>query len=138
LHAFSVSGWGGFLWELMVGILYLIAGGYLAFTPLGGVLTLTILLAALFLAEGVLEIMMAFRVRPHEGRVGMAPGQRHHRASRGRIDCAGTSNLCNVGDRVTRWRKPHLHRVELCVPGADGDTRGPRSGDYKRLTLTPS
>ena len=32
-----------------------------------GLFTLAILLAALFLAEGVAEIIMAFKVRPHEG-----------------------------------------------------------------------
>jgi uncharacterized membrane protein HdeD (DUF308 family) len=42
-------------------------GGYLAFLPLAGVLTLTILVAALFLADGLLEVIMAFRVRHHKG-----------------------------------------------------------------------
>jgi uncharacterized membrane protein HdeD (DUF308 family) len=52
---------------LLIGLLYLAAGGYLAFLPFSGIITLTILLAALFIAEGVLEVIMAFRVRPHEG-----------------------------------------------------------------------
>src|SRR5690349_21567814 len=59
--------WRGFLWELLLGLLYAVAGAYLAFFPLTGIITLTILLAAMFLVEGVLEIVMAFRVRPHEG-----------------------------------------------------------------------
>jgi uncharacterized membrane protein HdeD (DUF308 family) len=67
LHAFSASGWRGFLLGLLIGILYVVAGGWLAFFPFTGIITLTILLAALFLAEGVLEVIMAFRVRPHEG-----------------------------------------------------------------------
>jgi uncharacterized membrane protein HdeD (DUF308 family) len=67
LHAFSSQGWQGFIWSLLIGVLYLIAGGYLAFFPLTGLLTLAILLAALFLAEGIAEIIMAFKVRPHEG-----------------------------------------------------------------------
>jgi uncharacterized membrane protein HdeD (DUF308 family) len=67
LHAFQENGWSGFLWELLIGLLYIVAGGYLAFFPLTGLLTLTILLAALFFAEGIFEIIMAFRVRPHEG-----------------------------------------------------------------------
>ena len=48
-------------------MLYLVAGGWLAFFPFTGIVTLTILLAALFLAEGVIEVIMGFRVRPHEG-----------------------------------------------------------------------
>ena len=53
--------------ELLLGALYLFAGGWLAFFPFTGIVTLTIVLAALFLVEGVLEVIMGFRVRPHEG-----------------------------------------------------------------------
>ena len=67
IHAFSIKEWRGFLLELLIGVLYLVAGGWLAFFPFTGIITLTILLAALFLAEGVLEVIMAVRVRPHEG-----------------------------------------------------------------------
>lgn len=67
LHAFSVKQWGGFLLGLLIGLLYIVAGGWLAFFPFTGIVTLTILLAALFLAEGVLEVIMALRVRPHGG-----------------------------------------------------------------------
>ena len=67
MHAFQAPGWQGFLWELLVGILYVIAGGYLAFFPLTGLLTLAIVLAVLFIAEGIFEVIQAFRVRPHEG-----------------------------------------------------------------------
>jgi uncharacterized membrane protein HdeD (DUF308 family) len=67
VHAFSAGEWRGFIWNLLIGILYVLAGGYLAFFPLGGILTLTFLISALFLAEGILEVIMAFRMRPHEG-----------------------------------------------------------------------
>ena len=67
VHAFQTPGWGGFLWEVLVGLLYVVAGAYLAFFPLTGLLTLAILLAMLFIAEGVFEVIQAFRVRPHEG-----------------------------------------------------------------------
>ncbi len=67
IHAFSIKQWRGFLWGLLVGALYIVAGAWLAFLPFTGIITLTILLAALFLAEGVLEVVMAVRVRPHEG-----------------------------------------------------------------------
>jgi uncharacterized membrane protein HdeD (DUF308 family) len=67
VHAFSIRQWQGFLLSLLIGVLYLVAGGWLAFTPFAGVVALTILLAALFLAEGVLEVIMGLRVRPHEG-----------------------------------------------------------------------
>jgi len=66
-HAFPIRQWQGVLLSLLIGALYLVAGAWLAFTPFAGVVALTILLAALFLAEGVLEVIMAVRVRPHEG-----------------------------------------------------------------------
>lgn len=66
-HAFSVHQWSGRLWSLVIGALYLIAGGYLAFFPLTGIITLTIIVAALFIAEGIAEIVMGFKVRPHDG-----------------------------------------------------------------------
>jgi uncharacterized membrane protein HdeD (DUF308 family) len=67
IHAFSAQAWQGVVWSLLVGILYLIAGGYLAFFPLTGLLTLALLLVILFAVEGIVEVVMAFRVRPHDG-----------------------------------------------------------------------
>jgi len=67
IHAFYVKRWSGFFWNLLIGLLYLVVGAWLAFFPLTGILTLTIVIAALFIAEGVMEFIMGFRVRPHEG-----------------------------------------------------------------------
>ena len=53
VHAFQAPGWSGFLWELLIGVLYVVVGGYLAFFPLTGLFTLAIVLAALFIAEGI-------------------------------------------------------------------------------------
>jgi uncharacterized membrane protein HdeD (DUF308 family) len=67
IHAFYVKRWAGFFWNLLIGLLYIAAGAWLAFFPLTGILTLTIAIAALFIAEGVVELIMGFRVRPHDG-----------------------------------------------------------------------
>lgn len=67
IHAFSAKRWGGFLWSLLVGILYVVVGAWLAFFPLAGILTLTLLIAAMFIVEGVMEVAMAFRTRPLKG-----------------------------------------------------------------------
>jgi uncharacterized membrane protein HdeD (DUF308 family) len=67
IHAFYVKRWAGFFWNLLIGLLYIVAGGWLAFFPLTGILTLTIVIAALFIAEGVMELIMGFRMRPHDG-----------------------------------------------------------------------
>ncbi|MFV0297870.1 MAG: HdeD family acid-resistance protein [Hyphomicrobiaceae bacterium] len=65
VHAFSTQRWGAFFLNLLVGLLYVIAGGWLAFFPLTGLLTLTILLAAMFVAQGILEIAIAMQMRGH-------------------------------------------------------------------------
>jgi uncharacterized membrane protein HdeD (DUF308 family) len=67
LHAFGTRGWRAFVLNFLIGFLFLAAGGYLAFFPEAGILTLTILVAALFIAEGYLEIMMAIRLQPDRG-----------------------------------------------------------------------
>jgi uncharacterized membrane protein HdeD (DUF308 family) len=66
-HAFYVQRWAGFFWNLLIGLLYILAGVWLAFFPLTGILTLTVVIAALFFVEGVMEFIMGFRMRPHEG-----------------------------------------------------------------------
>jgi uncharacterized membrane protein HdeD (DUF308 family) len=71
VHAFSTRAWSEFLLDLLIGVLYLVAGGWLAFLPLTGIITLTVLLALLFIFEGVLELGIAFRIRPHTGWVWM-------------------------------------------------------------------
>lgn len=67
VHAFGTMGWRAFALNLLIGLLFLAAGGYLTLFPLAGILTLTILIAALFIAEGYLEIMMAVRLQPDRG-----------------------------------------------------------------------
>jgi uncharacterized membrane protein HdeD (DUF308 family) len=67
VHAFYTQKWSEFFLDLLIGALYVVAGGWLAFIPFAGIITLTLLLAAMFVVEGVLEIGMAVRVRPQEG-----------------------------------------------------------------------
>jgi uncharacterized membrane protein HdeD (DUF308 family) len=67
VHAFSTRKWSEFFFDLIIGVLYVIVGGWLAFFPFAGIFTLTILLAILFIIEGVIEIGMGFRIRPHSG-----------------------------------------------------------------------
>jgi uncharacterized membrane protein HdeD (DUF308 family) len=58
---------GGFIWELLVGVLYIIVGGYLLLHPVAGLATLTLALAIYLFAEGVLEFILSFRLRPMGG-----------------------------------------------------------------------
>jgi uncharacterized membrane protein HdeD (DUF308 family) len=64
---FRAHGAGSMIWKLLVGIAYLCFGGYLIVHPLVGVASLTLLLATLFLVEGVLDVVLFFKMRPLQG-----------------------------------------------------------------------
>jgi uncharacterized membrane protein HdeD (DUF308 family) len=66
-QAFRVKSWGGFIWQLIIGLILLIGGIAIWINPILGALTLTIVVAAVFIAKGVFQIVMAFQMRPHEG-----------------------------------------------------------------------
>jgi uncharacterized membrane protein HdeD (DUF308 family) len=65
--AFRVHSAGSVIWKLLVGLAYLSFGGYLLMHPLVGVATLTLLLASLFLIEGLLNIVLYVQMRPVHG-----------------------------------------------------------------------
>jgi uncharacterized membrane protein HdeD (DUF308 family) len=66
VYAFQTREQGGFIWKLLLSILYIATGMMLFFNPLTGVLTLTLLLASFLLTEGVFELILAFRLRPQQ------------------------------------------------------------------------
>lgn len=63
LHALFAWRWPSSLWSILVALLYLSAGSYILYAPLTGALSLTFVMAALFIAEGFFEIIQAFRMR---------------------------------------------------------------------------
>jgi uncharacterized membrane protein HdeD (DUF308 family) len=65
--AFRAHGAGSVIWKVLVGIAYLCFGGYLIVHPLLGVASLTFALALLFLIEGVLNIVLFFKMRSVHG-----------------------------------------------------------------------
>jgi len=52
---------GSILWRLLVGLAYICFGAYLIARPALGVASLTLLLASLFLVEGIFNIVLFFR-----------------------------------------------------------------------------
>lgn len=54
----------GFIWKLLLSILYIATGIMLFAYPLTGILTLTLLLGSFLLTEGVFETILAFRIKP--------------------------------------------------------------------------
>jgi uncharacterized membrane protein HdeD (DUF308 family) len=58
---------GGLVWELLLGILYIFVGVYSLLHPVEGLASLTLVLAIYLFAEGVLEFILALRLRPMPG-----------------------------------------------------------------------
>lgn len=53
----------GYVWNFVIGVLYILAGVYLLSHPLVGLLSLTLILIALFYAQGILTIIFGFHQR---------------------------------------------------------------------------
>jgi len=64
---FRAHGAGSMIWKILVGIAYLCFGAYLIMHPVLGVASLTLVLASLFLIEGILDIILYVKMRPIQG-----------------------------------------------------------------------
>jgi uncharacterized membrane protein HdeD (DUF308 family) len=67
IAAFSGGGAGRVIWQVIVGIIYIIGGFYFLTHPLLGLGTLTLFLAGIILAGAVMEIIAYFRMRSEGG-----------------------------------------------------------------------
>ena len=56
-----------FGWRLLVGVVYLALGSLLVANPIAGAASLALIVGALLAVAGVVEIVLAFRVKPHKG-----------------------------------------------------------------------
>jgi uncharacterized membrane protein HdeD (DUF308 family) len=65
--AFYAHKAGSVLWKLLVGLAYIFFGVYLIAHPSLGVVSLTLVLALLFLVEGIFDIALFFQMRPIGG-----------------------------------------------------------------------
>jgi uncharacterized membrane protein HdeD (DUF308 family) len=63
VSAFGGGGTGRVIWQVLIGVVYLVGGFYFLTHPLLGVGTLTLVLAGIILAEGVFEIIAYFKTR---------------------------------------------------------------------------
>jgi uncharacterized membrane protein HdeD (DUF308 family) len=67
LSVWQSRGMPGFAWSLLTAVLAIVLGLILIFRPLAGVLTLTMVLIAFFILEGVTAIVLAVQHREHLG-----------------------------------------------------------------------
>ena len=66
-HAFTAQDWKGTLWQVLLAGLYGVAGIALLVNPLFTLATLTLILAAFFFADGIIETIMGLRLRGETG-----------------------------------------------------------------------
>jgi len=67
VFALNSEGLGQFFWKVLSGLVYVGAGIMLAAMPVQGVAALTGVVGSLFVAQAVLQSIVAFRVRPMQG-----------------------------------------------------------------------
>jgi uncharacterized membrane protein HdeD (DUF308 family) len=66
VYAFQTRQQEGFIWKLLLSLLYIGSGVVLFIYPFSGILTLTLFLAGYLVTEGVFELILAFRLRPQK------------------------------------------------------------------------
>lgn len=69
VYAWSQRGAGAVIWQILIGIAYLVAGIYMLFHPLAGMALITLVLAVYIMFEGIFELVVFSRVRHLPGTV---------------------------------------------------------------------
>jgi uncharacterized membrane protein HdeD (DUF308 family) len=67
LDAFKCRGWKGIAWHVLIALLYVGAGLLMVLHPVLASLSLTLFIAYILIAVGVLRAIMAFQLRPSKG-----------------------------------------------------------------------
>ncbi len=67
MHAFSTQSWGGVILQALIAVVWIAGGAWLLTQPLAGAISLTIVLIAVLLAQGLISVVEAFQLRPTEG-----------------------------------------------------------------------
>lgn len=67
VYALGVRGWRGFFWHILIAVTYGVIGVLLLTYPLGGLITLTFLLALYFLISGLFKVVISLSSREVSG-----------------------------------------------------------------------
>ena len=67
VHAFWTKGWGGFIWQILLGVLYVVSGIVLVSQPVSGALFLTWVLGIVILVSGIVRTFVGFGKLAHFG-----------------------------------------------------------------------
>ncbi|HVP68034.1 MAG TPA: DUF308 domain-containing protein [Anaeromyxobacteraceae bacterium] len=63
VYAFAAERAGQVAWRLLIGVVYVLGGVYLALNPGLSLVTLTLMLGAIFIVEGVMRGVLFFQLR---------------------------------------------------------------------------
>jgi uncharacterized membrane protein HdeD (DUF308 family) len=67
IYGIRTQSGGRMVLEVILGLIYIIAGIYLLMHPVGGLLVLTIFLASFLIVYGIFALVLAFQMRPLQG-----------------------------------------------------------------------
>lgn len=67
VYGFRTHSGGRMALEILLGLLYVVAGVFILLHPAGGLLALTLIIACILLVYGVFGLVLAFQMRPHPG-----------------------------------------------------------------------
>ena len=67
VYGIRAASGGRLVLEVLLGLLYIVAGAYILMHPLGGLLALTLLIASFLLVYGIIAVVLAFQMRPIPG-----------------------------------------------------------------------
>ena len=67
VYGFRAHGGGKMILEIILGLLYVVAGIFILMHPAGGLLVLTLVIAWFLLIYGVFALVLAFQLKPHKG-----------------------------------------------------------------------
>ena len=110
----------GFAWALLTALLAIVLGLILIFRPLAGVLTLTMVLIAFFILEGITAIALAVAAPRASQELGLGVVQRDRRLVAGLPDLGRLAELGRLGNRAVGR---HQHAVLRAVSGNDRPRR---------------
>jgi uncharacterized membrane protein HdeD (DUF308 family) len=67
IYGIRTQSGGRMVLEVILGLIYIVAGIYLLMHPVGGLLVLTIFLASFLIVYGIFALVLAFQMRPLQG-----------------------------------------------------------------------
>ena len=132
--AFHTHGAGSVIWKLLVGLAYIVFGGYLLMHPLLGIASLTLVLASLFLIEGVLDVVLYAKMRPARG-AGWVLFDGVVTLLLSLLIWAPLAVEFGLGDRHA-GRREHDHERSHAIDDVDGSAADERTHDVAESCVT--